>query len=214
MHRFVRVATAWVAVVGGMALGGSAGAEGFMDLRVGGAFSSDGNASVSGGGMFQSGRVDDSFTTGLRGGYWFDFSYLRWLGLAGDVSFFAPHQSGSGGVDIYVLPFTPLLMARLPLLTSDELPNGRLQPYAAIGPGIFTTVVYEDSTDYTAAGVDVGLDVRAGLNVQILKWLGVFAEYRYTSYEADVDDDVFGVNVQTELDLDSHHVAAGVGFHF
>jgi opacity protein-like surface antigen len=134
--------------------------------------------------------------------------------LAGDVSFFAPHQSGSGGVDIYVLPFTPLLMARLPLLTSDELPNGRLQPYAAIGPGIFTTVVYEDSTDYTAAGVDVGLDVRAGLNVQILKWLGVFAEYRYTSYEADVDEDVFGVNVQTELDLDSHHVAAGVGFHF
>ena len=84
MHRFGHVAAALIAVAGWAALSGSAGAEGFIDVRVGGAFTD--NAKVSGGGMiFGSGttQFDDSVTGGLRGGYWFE--RLRWLGLAGQV---------------------------------------------------------------------------------------------------------------------------------
>ena len=214
MGRFVHVAAAWVAVAGWALLSAGAGAEAFVDVRFGGVFTDDGDFNFSGGGMSLSGttQFDDSATGGLRGGYW--FRGLPWLGVAGDVSYFAPDEDSPLGVDIHVIPITPLLMLRLPLFASDAAPEGRVQPYGAIGPGIFVTVIEEDTTDFTAVGVDVGLDARAGLNVQILHWLAVFAEYRYTSYEASVEDDILGIDIDTDVDLDSHHITGGVGFHF
>ena len=96
------------------------------------------------------------------------------------------------------------------------MPGGRVAPYGAIGPGIFVTVVDVEGPGFEldAAAANVGLDARAGLNVQLTELIGVFVEYRYTSYEAELDDDPLGVDVDVEAELDSHHVTAGLGFHF
>ena len=68
--------------------------------------------------------------------------------------------------------------------------------------------------DLTAVGANVGLDTRAGLNLQLTELIGLFVEYRYTSYEASVEDDPLGIDVDIDADIDSHHVAGGIGFHF
>ncbi|HSF06481.1 MAG TPA: hypothetical protein VLG10_11885, partial [Methylomirabilota bacterium] len=67
---------------------------------------------------------DLAATYGIRGGYWFE--PVPWLGIAGDLSTF---EADSDNVRFQIVPFTILVMARLPLLTTDDIPRGRLQPY-------------------------------------------------------------------------------------
>src|SRR6267143_1053593 len=104
---------------------GAARAESFVDLRAGGAFTPDGDVHLhlrgDGSATFRT-RYKDSVTGGVRGGYWFDS--LPWLGVAADVSYFAPDDD-TGGPKIDVIPIAPLLMLRVPLATSNEFPNGR-----------------------------------------------------------------------------------------
>ena len=73
MRRFAALAVACLGIV--TAGGGSEGAraEGFVDVRFGHASTEDGDFKISGGGAAFSGTTgfDDSFTTGVRGGYWF-----------------------------------------------------------------------------------------------------------------------------------------------
>src|SRR5688572_3395651 len=80
-------------------------AEGFADLRVGGAFTEDGDVDVDVGPVTFSGETEyeDSVTGGGRAGYWF----LSWLGLAADVSYFAPDDD-AGGPEVDVIPISPL----------------------------------------------------------------------------------------------------------
>jgi hypothetical protein len=183
-------------------------AEGFFDYRVGAAFTEHDDVEFRGAGvkLEESTDFDDSFTAGLRGGYWFEL--LPWVGLAADASYFHPDSS------IYVVPISPLLMLRLPLVTSDQYPHGRLQPFVGAGPGIFVTLVDDHQTDFSDTTADVGVDVRAGLKLEVAPIMAIFAEYRYTSFEAHADDEVFGVPFDVDIPLDSHHVAIGFGFHF
>ena len=205
-----RIASIAVAPLLAALLAPSARAEGFVDLRVGGAFTEDGDARIEVFGVPSPGFTtgyEDSVTGGVRGGYWFDF--LPWLGVAADVSYFAPDTKG--GPDVDVIPVSPLLMLRLALARNDEFPNGRLQPFAGVGPGIFVSIVeLVDDDDFTDEDVAVGLDAHAGLNVQLTPTVSVFAQYRYTSFEVEANLQ----NVDIELDIDTHHVAAGLGFHF
>ena len=200
----------------GTALAASAAhAEGFVDVRLGAAMTESGTLEIGVGSSVTRSRIrfEDSLSTGVRGGYWID--PLPWLGVALDVSYFSPDQENAvDPFDIYVVPFSALLMLRAPLLPDDDCPNGRLQPYGAIGPGLFLTIADEDFADFTAASADIGLDVRGGLNIHLLRWLAIFAEYRYTRFDADLDDDFFGTPVMFDADFDTHHVTGGVGFHF
>jgi opacity protein-like surface antigen len=194
-------------VVVALTASSAARAEGFVDLRVGGSFTEDNDVEVDPPGFEFSTEYEDSPTGGIRGGYWFD--PLPWLGVAGDVSYFAPDDDTPGGPEIDVIPISPLLMLRAPLVTSEEFPNGRVQPFMGIGPGIFVTIV-----DFDSAGdddtVEVGLDAHAGLNFQVTRLVSLFAEYRYTYVEPEVE--IQGVDIEPELS--THHVGAGVGFHF
>ena len=132
------------------------------------------------------GHSDTVWTVGGRGGYWFDRG-PRWLGVALDVSYFEPEYSGSGNVaklKIQTITVTPLAMFRLPLLETPEHPNGRLQPYVGVGPGIFhqkATVQFGSGAgDISDEGFAVGVDVRAGVAYEFLPNWALFLEYRFT----------------------------------
>src|SRR4030095_14779336 len=120
----------------------AARAEGFVDLRVGGAFTEDNDVEFTrpgGGGSVEfPTEYEDSVTGGVRGGYWFES--LPWLGLAADVSYFAPDDDTSFGAEYDVIPLSPLLMGRVPIATSEEFPHGRVQPFIGVGPGIFVSL--------------------------------------------------------------------------
>jgi hypothetical protein len=154
---------------------------------------------------------------GIRGGYW--FAGFPYLGLAGDLSTF---RAEGDDVKFHLIPFSVLLMARIPLLPTEGIPGGRLQPYLGLGPSFFwwkATVDYRPDVDQRVKvnSLDVGFDARAGLTWQFHKHVGLFSEYRYTYLPvAAADDDDFGGASGERVDarLNTHHLLLGVSIRF
>lgn len=189
--------------------------EGFVDFAIGGASTEDSEISFDDG--FGDGsrdvEFDESFATGVRGGYWFEG--LPWLGVGGMVSFFEADAESRFDEDlsIFVVPVTALLMLRVPLIPSDAVPHGHLQPYFNIGPGAFITDV--DEHDFEGTDVDVGLDLHAGVNWMFNSRFGMFGEYRFTHYEANVENDEdFFEGAEIDSTLDTHYFLTGFAWHF
>lgn len=209
-------------------------AEGFIDLYGGVASTQDADVSVEERSPFfapaevsRNVDFDTSITFGGRFGYWFESA--PWLGLALDVSTF---QAEGKNVDITLFPVSPLLMVRLPLLTSDEFPKGQLQPYVGVGPGLFISdfevdfrpTVEEKVSEWI---VDVGLDARAGLAWQIHRRFALFGEYRFTHVNLEFEEEgcltfacafvpfaAEATKRTAETTLDTHHFLIGVSFRF
>ena len=99
----------------------------------------------------------------MRGGYWFDS--VSWVGVAGDVSFF---EAEAHHVRFRIVPVSLLVMLRVPLLVTDEIPGGRLQP-----------------NKVAVRSVEAGFDAHLGLLWQFHRHFGVFAEYRFTHLPMD-----------------------------
>ncbi len=113
-----------------------------------------------------------------------------------------------------MIPFSTLIMFRYPLLKSGDYSSGRLQPYAAVGPGLF---FYHASADFRPAvpkevtenGYSVGLDVRVGITWLLSARVGVFGEYRYTYFRIDESFlDRFGADIAT------NSLLCGLSFRF
>jgi opacity protein-like surface antigen len=169
-------------------------------------------------------NFDSSFTVGGRVGYWFD--PVPWFGVAFDISYFPARASARGSsVNIDVIPFSPLAMVRLPLLTSEVYPRGRMRPYAAVGPS-FVFAHASENLGPAAPPVEdssnksVGLDVRAGLDWLFTPRLALFAEYRFFSTRVNTKDECgficFGDDPITHITttLRTHTVSAGLAYHF
>lgn len=200
----------------------SAQAEGFLDFAVGGSFTQDHKVDVKSAGIEVNfdGNFQDSWATGIRGGYWFEA--VPWLGVGGMVSYFEPDIEANGAtsgneVDLGVAPVSALLMLRAPLVVDETFPHGRFQPYLNVGPGAFVSVV-DDHHDDDESSVDAGVDLHAGATFLITSRFGMFAEYRFTHFDADIDYEHhhhrdYG---DTEIDttLDTHHVMVGFAWHF
>ena len=159
---------------------------------------------------------DPSATYGIRGGYWFE--RVPWVGLAGDLSYF---EAKGNDARFQIIPFSLLVMFRLPLLTTDEIPKGRLQPYVGLGPSFIyqkamVDVRPEVEKKVGIDSVEVGLDVRAGLTWQFHRRVGVFAEYRFTHVSISADDEGdFSVRTErVDATLNTHHFLAGVSIRF
>ena len=83
----------------------------------------------------------------------------RWAGLVGlaaDVSYFS-RKASNGTFDL--IPISALLLFRVPLIVSQDYPNGRLQPYA--GGGV-SFVVVDASIPSPAPGIEAPADTRPG----------------------------------------------------
>jgi opacity protein-like surface antigen len=155
------------------------------------------------------GRSSPSF--GLRFGRWLDNMQWPWLGVALDVSYFRP------AIDVQTVPISLLLMARYPLLKDEEFPIGRLQPYVALGPGLFIsnvsgTLGFQEADDTTR---DIGLDVRVGAAYLIDGPWAAFTEYRFTHFSPSFDVKTFGGGTaSSSTTFNTHHVVLGISYRF
>jgi opacity protein-like surface antigen len=204
-------------------------AEGFIDIYGGWASTRDADVDVS---ISSSGlgfvstesdteKVDfgSSYTLGARVGYWFE--KLPYVGIAGDLSYFRAEDKTT---EIHVVPISLLLMLRYPLFKSEKFPNGRIQPYAGIGPGFFLSVSdvdFRPTLPKTLSGTsfDVGLDLRAGIAWQFHKHLALFGEYRYTDFSIDLEqtDILYGLAGTKETmktQLSTNHFLIGISYRF
>ena len=168
-----------------------ASAEGFVDLYAG--WSATQNAQVtltatpsSGQSVrtYENADFGNATVVGARIGRWSE--RYPWLGTALDLSSFgADGRDGQGqAVNADAIVLSWLLMARTSLLPSEAFPNGRVQPYLAVGPGLFHTKLSVDFSPVLKQRIsddslDFGWDVRTGIAWQF-RSMALFAEYRFT----------------------------------
>ena len=219
-----------------LALASSGRAQGFLDVYGGVAFTNDNDLAtrVGGSSLHDDVEFDPSPEVGIRGGLW--FPELPWLGLASDFSYFQLNGPSTGvdhtvggtsirtrdDVDVDVFPISLLLMLRTRIFSGPFDPLG-FQPYVGVGPGLFVSWVHDDALTISVDGSEesvedisyaLGLDTRAGLRFHLTHSFGLFAEYRFTYYEPEFEDDGFGGSIEIESELATHHVVAGLGFQF
>lgn len=114
-------------------------------------------------------------------GTWFN----EWSGVSLDGPFF---QTDENGFNKNAGSATALLLLRVQLRKSGGVPNGQLEPYVGIGPGIFFTneeigFQRDSGGKLNAAHMSIGLDFRAGMRWQINDKLDLIGEYRMTHYD-------------------------------
>jgi hypothetical protein len=159
-------------------------------------------------------EFDLSSEYGIRGGYWF---HPVPVGVAGDLSSF---RAEADNVRFQLVPLSLLVMFRAPLLPTDEIPQGQLQPYLGFGPTVFyqkATVDYRPEVDQRVKlnSVEIGFDGRVGLTWQFHPRIGLYGEYRYTYLPISADDDSHGVRTErVDANLNTHHILMGVTLRF
>ncbi len=234
----IRTLTALIVTITGLAVAAPASAEWFVDLYIGGAFTEKHDVDTQ---FIPSGAqvstldvsFNNSFTGGLRGGYWlpFDVGPLN-FGFGVDFSHFAPNISRQTrafcaqfcvnatfedvDLSVWVIGFDALL--RAPLLKSAEFPHGQLQPYFRVGPAIFVADA-NDRSNFAPANQsdsDTSIGVKLGVGVAWLftKNIGVFTEYRYTHFSPEFTFQNGGATANVSTSVNSHYLLAGVTFRF
>lgn len=215
-----------VACLGVIVLPAALRAELFFDLELGAAFTHGAEVKVTDTTTFpetvarEDASFDPSLSLGFRLGGWLDPA--PFLGFAVDFSFF---QAEGGPVERNnIFPLSFLVMFRGSLLQSPEHPHGRLQPYAAVGPSLFFSDTQVDlrpavSQRVNTSATNVGLDVRAGIALEVAPQIAIFAEYRFTYFEQHLDETT-DLGFFSTLDATSrttyltHHALIGVSFRF
>jgi opacity protein-like surface antigen len=124
-----------------------------------------------------------------------------------------PIPPGSTGtlaqVDVESTMATINLLGRLPLLDSQEFPNGRLFPYAGGGVGV-------ERAYYSGAGAsdsvyDLAYQIKGGVEFYMTHAVSAFAEFKYTMTEHTFKDSA-GNNYR--YDFNVMHGVAGLALHF
>jgi hypothetical protein len=211
-RRFWLVALTVVAVHAVLAR--PASAEWFLDFYGGASFTEDADIEIRDAiGLDDKVEFETVGTGGGRFGYWLEGLGLPWLGIAVDVSYFAPKTERSAlDARLEVIPISALVLFRLPLFASPAFPHGQLQPYIGAGPSLFITDVKIDTgltgEERSDAQTEFGGDARAGITFLITPNFGLFVEGRYTFFQTNPG----GQN--TEFDVETFHALGGLTFRF
>lgn len=227
------------AVVASLGFGSRpATAEWFADLYAGLSFTQNSDLKLNdrgiGRGTFEDAEFDTSLAWGGRAGRFFDS--VPFLGLGLDFFRYYPYvgpqsvqlrgcfypggcgsgRGGTGSFDVETTAVSVDLILRLPLLTSDDAPQGRVQPYVAAGPPVFMTTItprhtrnfrnHESGTDFS-----VGYKLAGGVAIQVYKNLALFGEYRFTHVSPEVElRDASNRKTTLRTELDTHSALFGV----
>ena len=227
------------AVLASAALGGRpAAAEWFADLYAGLSFTQKSDLKLNdqgiGPGTYEDVEFDRSLAWGGRAGRFFDT--LPFLGLGLDFFRYHPYvgpqsvqlrgcfypggcgsgRGGTGSFDVETTAVSVDLMLRLPLLRSEDAPQGRVQPYLAAGPPLFMTTItprhtrsfrnHDSDTDFS-----FGYKLAGGVAVQIVRNLSLFGEYRFTHVSPEVElRDASNRKTTLRADLDTHSALFGL----
>jgi opacity protein-like surface antigen len=235
----IRIWLAALIVLGSLGVGSRpASAEWFADLFAGLSFTRDHDLKLNdqgiGQGTYESVEFDRSLAWGGRAGRYFDS--LPFLGLGLDFFRYYPDiggqsvqlrgcffpggcgtgRGGIGHLEVQSSAISLDLMLRLPLLKSADAPQGRVQPYVAVGPPFFITTItprntrnfrnHDDDTDYS-----FGFKAAAGVAVQVYSNLALFGEYRFTHVSPEVElHDANLSRTTLRTDLDTHSALLGI----
>ena len=175
--------------------------------------------------------LHNSFLIGAKAGY-FSRS-IRWFGVEAEVFHTTPHVKqqpvtttlGSGFIwsDTGTPTSNPIISPGLsfrmitlaPLNLVFRYPGHRLQPYVAVGPGIFLARLKQlgDSQSSTK----LGLNSQVGLRYFMSRHWALFGEYKFNYVRLDFKE----TNVGRPIGLDgfdatyiAHNFVFGVGYHF
>jgi opacity protein-like surface antigen len=215
--RFILIAStlvSWLAVAPT-----SAFAEWMADIYLGGAWTQRHDVTLSdGSGDVNNVEFNKSSVFGGRIGYYFDS--LKILGVAFDVSHFRPDTVPGGlhRLDLYMSPMSIDLMLRWPLLVTDEIPHGRLQPYLAVGPAVALAEA-KDTTNFSPpnqyeSNFPIGVQAGAGLAWQIQTHVALFTEFRYTHFTPEFTFKNVPETTKLKTDLNTGYVIGGFSLRF
>src|SRR5262245_36887105 len=193
-----------------------AGAEGFLDLYGGRAFTQDADIKINNNTTLNAKlKFDTEATGGGRFGYYLTGVGLPWLGFALDASYYAPATSASDvEARLEVVPISALVLLRLPLLVDPEVPTGRLQLYVGGGPSLVATRVKVDlpvaGEHFSDTVAELGGDLRAGLTFMLTRTFGIFSEGRDLFFTTKPGAESFGV----DLDIETFQALGGLTLRF
>jgi len=227
------------AVLASVALGARpASAEWFADLYAGTSFTQKSDLKLNdqgiGPGTYENVEFDRSLAWGGRAGRYFDS--VPFLGVGLDFFRFYPYlgpqsvqlrgcfypggcgsgRGGTGSFDVETTAVSVDLMLRVPLLKTDDAPQGRVQPYLVAGPPVFMTTItprhtrnfrnHDSDTDFS-----FGYKLAGGVAVQVYKNLALFGEYRFTHVSPEVElRDASNGRTTLRADLDTHSALFGI----
>jgi hypothetical protein len=213
-------------------------AEWFADVFGGLSFTQSSDLKLNdhgiGQGTFEDVEFDTALAWGGRAGRFFDS--IPFLGLGLDFFRYYPYiapqsvqlrgcfypggcGSGRGGTGSFEVETTAVsvdLILRLPLLRSEDAPQGRVQPYVAAGPPVFMTTItprhtrnfrnHDSDTDFS-----IGYKLAGGVAVQVYKNLALFGEYRFTHVSPEVElRDASNRKTTLRTELDTHSALFGI----
>jgi opacity protein-like surface antigen len=107
-------------------------------------------------------------------------------------------------------------MVRYGFLKDDEVKEGRLQPYAGIGGGVFISHLDGSigSVQGTDTSTDAGLDLRLGVSYRIESNWAAFFEYRFTHASPTYTVEPFGGRTPADTTLNTNHFLLGLSYRF
>jgi len=166
--------------------------------------------------------LKSSLMGGIKLGHY--FTKARWLGIETELFYTTPHIkqgtltfSGPGGsVSGEFLGLHHRMLTWAPVNIVIRYPYYRLQPYAAIGPGLFFGRIKDSQSGLSQSGTTIGLNTQVGLKYFVTRKWVIFTEWKYNlarmGYTSQDDNPDAPIGFRATYSV--HMVAFGIGYHF
>lgn len=170
------------------------------------------------GSTFSDNALKSSLLFGAKLGHF--FNRAPWFGLETEAFMTNPH-----------IKQQPLTLTVPPVSATAELPGAyfrvvtwapvnlvfrypgkRLQPYVAIGPGLFFARIKDPNSSDSQSDTRLGLNTQVGIRYFVTRHFALFGEWKFNHarFRFDEKPDYFGFNGTYNM----HHFVLGLGYHF